>query len=128
MKCWIIGAVAVVALAGCGSDATVPSGDGTPASTQSAPIDQAVTVEVTIKDGKVAPKGKRVEVAVDQPIQLRVTSDVPEELHVHSEPEHEFEVKAAADQTFTFRVDVPGQVAVELHQLNVTVVQLVVRL
>lgn len=127
MMRWIIGAVAVVALAGCGSDVTTPSDGGTPAATQSAPTDQGVTVDVTIKGGKVAPEGKRVEVAVGQPIRLNVTSDVPEELHVHSEPEHEFEVKAAADQTFTFKVDVPGQVAVELHHLDATVVQLVVR-
>lgn len=46
---------------------------------------------------------------------------------MHSEPEYEFEVKAAADQTFRFKVDVPGQVAFELHHLGVTVVQLVVR-
>lgn len=74
MNYWIIGAVAVVGLAGCGSDATTPSGDGTPAATQNVSTDQDVTVDMTIKDGKVAPEGKRVEVALGQPIQLNVTS------------------------------------------------------
>lgn len=85
------------------------------------------TVVIRIKDGKVTPQGKRVEVKVGQTIALDVTSDVDEELHVHSDPEHTFAVKPGKDQTFTFTVDTPGQVAVEAHHADVTLVQLVVR-
>jgi len=66
---------------------------------------------------------------VGQPIELRVDSDVADELHVHSEPEQEFEVEAdpGTDQVFTFSVDLPGQVEVELHELEATIVELVVQ-
>ena len=40
---------------------------------------------------------------------------------MHSVPDHEFEVEAKPDQTFTFTIDVPGQVEVELHKLDRTV-------
>ncbi len=47
-----------------------------------------------------------------------------DEIHVHSDPEHEFEVEAAADQKFTFSVDVAGQYAVESHELELTICKL----
>ncbi len=62
-----------------------------------------------------------------QPITLRVTSDAADELHVHSVPDHKFEVAAAANQTFQFNVDVPGNVDVELHHLDRTVATIQVR-
>ena len=40
---------------------------------------------------------------------------------MHSTPEHEFEVSPKPEQEFTFAVDVPGSVAVELHHLDRTV-------
>ncbi|MEO6471109.1 MAG: hypothetical protein ABIR57_04600 [Aeromicrobium sp.] len=86
------------------------------------------SVRIVIKDGKATPQGKRVEAKVGHPITLHVTSDRDDEVHVHSEPEHEFKVPAGAkDKTFTFSIDTPGQVAVESHTLDVTIVQLVVR-
>ncbi|MBC7631970.1 MAG: hypothetical protein H7290_10995 [Flavobacterium sp.] len=84
-------------------------------------------VEIVVKDGKVTPEGRRVEVTVGQEIALHVTSDAAEELHVHSDPEHTFEVARGGDKTFTFTIRTPGQVAVEAHHLGVTIVQLVVR-
>ncbi len=54
-------------------------------------------------------------------------SDAAEEIHVHSDPEHEYEVAAGDDKTFTFTLDTPGQVAVEAHHLDVTIVELVAR-
>jgi hypothetical protein len=62
-----------------------------------------------------------------EPILLRVTSDAVDSLHVHSTPEHVFDVAAAPDQRFEFTVNVPGRVAVELHDLHVTVVTIEVR-
>lgn len=85
------------------------------------------TVEIVIDDGKVTPQGDRVEVRVGQRITLQVTSDVDEEIHVHSDPEHTYEVPAGGSITESFVVDTPGQVAVEAHGLDVTIVQLVVR-
>lgn len=82
---------------------------------------------IVIAGGEVTPLGKEVEARVGQPIVLQVTSDAADELHVHAQPDQTFEVKAAADQRFEFVVEVPGQVAVELHHLGVTPVELVVR-
>jgi len=59
-------------------------------------------------------------------VTLNVTSDADEEIHVHSDPEHEYEVKAGDSLDETFTIDTPGQVAVEAHHLDVTILQLVV--
>lgn len=85
------------------------------------------TVDITIMDGKVTPQGRRVPVKVGQKITLHLTSDADEEIHVHSDPEHEYEITAGGDRTFSFTIRTPGQVAVEAHHLDVTIVQLVVR-
>ncbi|BBZ16021.1 hypothetical protein [Mycolicibacterium gadium] len=62
-----------------------------------------------------------------QPIVLQVISDAVDSLHVHSVPEHVFDVAATSGQRFEFTVDIPGRVAVELHDLHVTVVTIEVR-
>jgi plastocyanin len=84
-------------------------------------------VEITIEDGKVAPQGARVDVEAGKPVTLLVTSDADEEIHVHSDPEHTYRVAAGGSIERTFTIDTPGQVAVEAHHLDVTIVQLVVR-
>ncbi|VXB65767.1 hypothetical protein [Aeromicrobium sp. 9AM] len=85
-----------------------------------------VTVDIAIKDGKVTPQGKRVDVKTGEKVTLHITSDADEEIHVHSDPEHEYEVGQGDDVTKTFTLKTPGQVAVEAHHLDVTIVQLVV--
>ena len=80
-----------------------------------------------IADGKVLPQGERVEATVGAKVTLDIRSDVDEEIHVHSDPEHTYEVKAGQPVTESFTVETPGQVAVEAHELGVTIVQLVVR-
>lgn len=75
----------------------------------------------------VTPLNAQFDATVGQPITLRVDSDVAEELHVHSVPEHEYEVLPKPGQVFTFSVDVPGQVAIELHHADKTVATLIVR-
>jgi len=103
----VVGVIAV-ALAGCGGASKAPSGSG-------------LTVDITIAHGQVTPANATLQATVRQPITLRVTSDVPDELHVHSVPDHRFEVAAAPNQTFQFSVDVPGSVDIELHHLDRTV-------
>ena len=104
-------------LSGCGSSG---------GSDAAAPV-KGVTIDIAIKDGKVTPQGKRVNVKVGQKITLHITTDVGEEVHVHSEPEHEYELAAGDDVNESFTLKVPGQVAVEAHGLDVTILQLVVR-
>lgn len=108
----------VLAIGGCASDGSAAGDDR---STQ-----EPVDVDVTISNGHVDPLGERVEVDVDQPVRLHVDSDAADQLHVHSDPEHEFEVDPGKE-TYRFSVGTPGQVAVELHGLDETVAQLLVR-
>ncbi|PND54410.1 hypothetical protein CRM90_28170 [Mycobacterium sp. ENV421] len=84
-------------------------------------------IPIQIRDGKISPLNAQLDAAVGQPITLRVDSDIDEELHVHSVPEHEYEVLPKPGQVFTFTIDVPGQVAIELHHADKTVATLIVR-
>jgi hypothetical protein len=78
-------------------------------------------VTVTIADGQVTPTNATLQAKVNQPIVLHVSSDAADELHVHSNPDHKFQIAAAANQTFQFNVEVPGNVEVELHHLHRTI-------
>jgi hypothetical protein len=86
-----------------------------------------LVIDVSIAGGDVTPTNERMEATVGEPIVLRVNSDTTEEVHVHSVPDHSFEVEAAPGQTFEFTVDVPGQVAIELHDSGRTVATVSVR-
>ena len=87
------------------------------------PVPQAPgpVVEITVAHGTVTPTNATLTAKAGEPITLRVNSDADDELHIHSTPEHTFEVKAKPEQEFSFTVDVPGSVAVELHHLDRTV-------
>lgn len=80
-----------------------------------------LVIDVTIANGQVTPTNATLQAKVRQPITLHVTSDATDELHVHSTPDHKFQVAAAPHQTFEFAVEVPGNVAVELHHLDRTI-------
>ncbi|MCW2831475.1 MAG: hypothetical protein JWP31_2167 [Aeromicrobium sp.] len=134
MKTAVALIAAVVLLAGCtsgesdGAPRPAPAPGGTSSAPTSAPDAAGVVIDVVLANGEVTPRGGRVEVKAGDPVTLMVSSDVDEELHVHADPERTFEVDAGADgATFTFTVDTPGQVAVEAHGLDATIVQLVVR-
>lgn len=126
---------ATVLLAGCGSSepvdpaprTTTESGATASPSATATPRPEGAVVRIEIKDGKVTPQGDRVEVEVGDKVTLEITSDADEELHVHSEPEHTYEISAGESTVESFTPKTPGQVAVEAHELGVTIVQLVVR-
>jgi len=84
------------------------------------------TIEVTFSGDTVDPSGERVEVSVDQPIDLVVTADQPGEIHVHTDPEHEIAYEAGTE-TFELQISRPGVVEVESHDLEKVIVQLEVR-
>ncbi|MCD4526425.1 MULTISPECIES: hypothetical protein [unclassified Nocardioides] len=81
------------------------------------------TIEITFEGDTVTPNAERVEVGVDQPVDLVVTADEPGEIHVHSDPEQEFAYDAG-ETTFELAIDRPGVVEVESHDLDVVIVQL----
>lgn len=121
---------ALLVLSGCGGEdtGTVSSSPNPSAEkTSDAADEKGVAVDIRIKGGKVTPQGDRIDVKVGQEVTLRITSDAAEEIHVHSDPEHTFQVKAGDSIEESFTIDTPGQVAVEAHELEATIVQLVVR-
>jgi hypothetical protein len=109
------------------SGTTAASSSAAPPSGSQQPPAGAATFDVTIANGQVTPTNATWQAKVGEPITVRVTSDAADELHVHSSPDHEFEVAAAPDQVFTFTIDVPGSVDIELHKLDKTIATLQVQ-
>ena len=87
---------------------------------EQAPPDR-LDIDVTITGGQVDPTNAQLEAKTKEAIVIRVNSDVADELHVHSTPEHSFKIEPGSAQQFQFTSDVPGQVAIELHQLQKTI-------
>lgn len=117
---------ATLLTAGCGGSQNTDSEAGSPQQSapgvtdmpdQQRPADR-LTIDVTIEGGKVDPTNAQIQGKVGEPIVLRVNSDAADELHVHSVPEHTFKVAPKPGQQFQFTVDVPGNVEIELHELN----------
>lgn len=77
-----------------------------------------LVIDVMIEGGQVSPTNAHLQAGVNEPIVLRVASDVEDELHVHSTPEHSFDVGIGPAQSFQFTVEVPGRVDIELHKLH----------
>ncbi|MBY4401881.1 hypothetical protein HQO26_11210 [Rhodococcus fascians] len=129
----IIGCATVALVAGCGSSSggtsptaaePVPSNDS--AASVSAQLD-ILRMNLSIDGDTVEPTNQRLDASVGQSISMSISSDITDELHVHSVPERTFEIEPGKDQLFTFTVDVPGQVDIELHHSDRTVATLVVR-
>ena len=127
--------VAVAAMAACGSSpsSTDASPTASPPSGQSAvttsptSAEAGTVIEISIANGAASPTNAEVQAGAGEPIVLQVSSDAVDSLHVHSVPEHVYDVEARPNQRFEFTVDIPGRVAVELHDLHVTVVTIEVR-
>lgn len=83
------------------------------------------TIEITVEGGTVEPDGERIDVDVDQPVDLVVTSDVAGELHVHSSPEQYVEFDAGVNEPIKLQFERAGLVDIELHEpAELPVVQL----
>ncbi|NHC25062.1 hypothetical protein G6553_17995 [Nocardioides sp. IC4_145] len=112
-------AAAVLGLAlgttACGDDEPAPETSG-----------ETQTVEVTFEGGTVTPNGERVEVAVDEEVELVVQADEGGEIHVHSTPEQTLQY-GAGTTTLPITLDQPGVVEVESHDLDQVIVQLEAR-
>ena len=106
-------------LVACG-DSDTPADGGTDAGTK--------TIDITIEGDTVTPNGDRVDVGVDQKIELVVKADAAGEIHVHSDPEQEFEYEGTGEaETFELQIDRPGQVDIESHTLDQLIVKLTVQ-
>ena len=119
-------------IAGCGGGGgteSAQSSSGAPSASTVSPSDmqndqappERLLIDVQIKGGEVTPTNQQLEAKVNQPIVVKVNSDVADELHVHSTPDHTFKIEAKPVQQFQFTVAVPGTVDIELHQLGKTI-------
>ncbi|OBA96097.1 hypothetical protein A5662_18320 [Mycobacteriaceae bacterium 1482268.1] len=132
MRLLVVLAVGALLLAGCGggggsenaqgSSAAPPNSTVNPSDMQNnqAPPDRLL-IDVAIKGGQVDPTNAQLQAKVNEPIVVKVNSDVADELHVHSTPDHKFNVEAKPAQQFQFSVNVPGNVDIELHHLHKTI-------
>lgn len=126
----VVALAAAMIVAGCGTSedhSQHQDSSSRAASSATTPASPGLVVDVKIAAGAVTPTNAQFTAKRGEPIQLRVSSDAPDELHVHSVPEHSFAVEAKPDQQFTFTVDVPGRVDVELHKLDRVVATIAVQ-
>jgi len=130
---------ATLLLAGCGGDepgatpssssappSTTASSSAPPSPSPSASTFEGTVIEVAVRDGKVRPPLRRVEVPEGGAVRLLVTSDVPDELHVHGF-DIEQELPAGEQVTLDFTADQTGLFDVETHESHLALVQLEVR-
>lgn len=110
------------------SESTPDDGEQSPDESAAETEDRAVEIEVEIENGQVTPSGERVDVQIGQPIRFVVDSDTADEIHVHSTPEHSFAFKGGVDdKVFQFKLQRPGVVEAELHELGDVLVTIAAR-
>ncbi|MGE5698040.1 MAG: hypothetical protein ACM4D3_23195 [Candidatus Sericytochromatia bacterium] len=108
-------------VAGCGGSKESGPSSSAPQQQSQEQASPGLVIDVDVRGGNVTPTNGEFKAKIHETIQLRVDSDVADELHVHSVPDHTFPVEAKQGQMFQFTVDVPGRVEVELHKLDRTV-------
>lgn len=134
---YLLTTAALLLAAGCASGtdsgSTTPSGasptsSGSTSSQSSASGDAAKVVEVTasVRDGKVSPKPRRVQVPMGSTVRLQVTSDVDDEVHVHGFDVEEH-LAAGRPTTIELHADQSGLFEVETHETELELLQLEVR-
>jgi hypothetical protein len=86
------------------------------------------TITVTLKGDSATPAGDRVDVDVDQPVDVVIKADRPGQIHVHSSPEQYFEFKTGTNEPVKLQFDRPGKVEIEFHEpIDAPIVELLVR-
>ncbi len=121
-----VAAVALVVLAACGDGDDEPTVGGQ-SPTTTAPSGPATTqggvttttagtvLAVTVRGGSVVEGGSRQRATVNQPVTIRVTSDVAEEVHVHGYDKR-FDVAPGRTGEVTFVANIPGVFEVEFER------------
>jgi len=90
-----------------------PTASAIPTSTLPPGVDQVVAV--TFKDGHVRGPEGRVKIKAGSVVQLRVTSDVADEVHLHGY-DKSVDVKPGTPATLTFTAKITGIFEVELEE------------
>ena len=99
--------------------ASSPDEDRSPeASPEKSPDDESeegIVVEIEVANGKSSGVDDVVEVPLGETLEIRVTSDVNEEVHVHGY-DRTAELTAGQTTTLRFKADIPGVFEVELEE------------
>src|SRR4051794_18545139 len=84
------------------STAPLAAVSSTSGSSSSPATPSALTVNITIANGKVDRNGKKINVSVGEEVILQVTTDIDDEIHAHTaDAGYELEVKADEPTTGT---------------------------
>lgn len=152
---YLLPALAVLALAGCGSDdggdagdqpsstpsstatatqtpstVTTPTGPAstpatTPSNTATSEEKADVVITATVAGGKISPATQTVKAKQGQTVKITVTSDETDALHVHGY-DKEIELKPGVAGSVTFTADTKGTFEIETHESGKLVAKLVV--
>ena len=132
--------MALVVLGGCGGDddsptlasdtptttAVATTVGGSPATTATTTAPAGTVLAVTFRGGSVVEGGSRQRATLNQPVTIRVTSDVAEEVHVHGFDKR-FPVAAGQRGEVTFVANIPGVFEVEFERSHKLLFTLEVR-
>ena len=132
----LLPALALLALAGCGSDNNQPaSGTPTTSGVSSPPVSPGgatttagqadVVITATVAGGKITPNTQTVKAKQGQTVMVTVTSDEADELHVHGY-EKEIELQPGKPGSVTFTADTKGTFEIETHESGKLVAKLIV--
>lgn len=83
-----------------------------------------VVVRVTISGNQVTPNGDTVDVPRGSSVELDIQADADGEIHVHSSPAQQIPYHAGTTQAPLGTFSVPGDVVIESHSLDKTIVTL----
>ena len=72
-----------------------------------------MTIRITLVDGRIEAE-RRYEVSFGDTVEVRVTSDVAEEVHLHGYDLY-LQLEAGAEVTLIFEANLPGVWEAELH-------------
>jgi hypothetical protein len=126
--------IALLVLVSCGGDDDSPTvGSDTPvpttvagSSATNATSTAGTVLAVTVRGGSVVEGGSRQRATLNQPVTVRVTSDVADEVHVHGYNKM-FNVAAGQTGEVTFNANIPGVFEVEFEKSKKVLFTLEVR-
>lgn len=78
--------------------------------------DEVKVISVDVSGDSVTPAGDRIDVCVNQPIDVDITSDVDGIMHIHSSPEQTKDFTAGDNDPIELQFDRAGVVEIELHE------------
>ena len=121
----VLAVMALVVSVACGgndeptvaSDTPAPTSAPTTAggSSPSTTTSTGTVLSVTVRGGSVVEGGSRQRATLNQPVTVRVTSDVAEEVHVHGY-DKKFNVAPGQRGEVTFNANIPGVFEVEFER------------